>query len=89
MRLSLRQADILEALATDEKLLQQGGGVPDVQQGETKYVLILGLCSSYLIPNKNTEKVIPHLYFIPNLAVSCSRLRRANLGALDSKISLM
>lgn len=30
VRLSLRQADILAALASDEKLLSQGGGVPDV-----------------------------------------------------------
>ncbi|OCK82549.1 glutamate-cysteine ligase Gcs1 [Lepidopterella palustris CBS 459.81] len=33
VRLSLRQADILAALASDEKLLHQGGGVPDVQRG--------------------------------------------------------
>ncbi|TKA68233.1 Glutamate--cysteine ligase [Cryomyces minteri] len=33
VRLSLRQADILTALATDEKLLSQGGGVPDLQRG--------------------------------------------------------
>ncbi|KAF2185694.1 GCS-domain-containing protein, partial [Zopfia rhizophila CBS 207.26] len=36
VRLSLRQADILEALATDKKLLHQGGGVPDVQRGEVR-----------------------------------------------------
>ncbi|KAK8241558.1 glutamate-cysteine ligase-like protein [Phyllosticta capitalensis] len=36
VRLSLRQADILEALASDEKLLSQGGGVPDVQRGDPK-----------------------------------------------------
>ncbi|KAJ9638989.1 glutamate--cysteine ligase [Coniosporium tulheliwenetii] len=36
VRLSLRQADILAALASDEKLLKQGGGVPDVQRGEAK-----------------------------------------------------
>jgi glutamate--cysteine ligase catalytic subunit len=36
VRLSLRQADILAALATDEKLLQQGGGVPDVQTGDAQ-----------------------------------------------------
>lgn len=35
VRLSLRQADILAALATDEKLLAEGGGVPDVQTGDT------------------------------------------------------
>lgn len=34
VRLSLRQADILAALATDEKLLAKGGGVPDVQTGD-------------------------------------------------------
>ncbi|KAF2817688.1 putative glutamate-cysteine ligase Gcs1 [Mytilinidion resinicola] len=36
VRLSLRQADILAALAADEKLLEQGGGVPDVQRGHVK-----------------------------------------------------
>lgn len=36
VRLSLRQADILEALANDEELLKQGGGVPDVKRGEAK-----------------------------------------------------
>ncbi|KAK7509786.1 glutamate-cysteine ligase-domain-containing protein [Phyllosticta citriasiana] len=36
VRLSLRQADILDALAHDEKLLNQGGGVPDVQRGDPK-----------------------------------------------------
>ena len=30
VKLSLRQADILEALAADEKLKQKGGGVPDI-----------------------------------------------------------
>lgn len=35
VRLSLRQADILAALATDKKLLAEGGGVPDVQTGDT------------------------------------------------------
>ena len=38
VRLSLRQADILEALAKDEKLLKEGGGVPGVQEGQNKYV---------------------------------------------------
>ncbi|KAF2005601.1 glutamate-cysteine ligase, partial [Amniculicola lignicola CBS 123094] len=36
VRLSLRQADILAALASSEKLLAQGGGVPDVQRGTVK-----------------------------------------------------
>lgn len=36
VRLSLRQADILAALANDEKLLQQGGGVPDLQTGNAE-----------------------------------------------------
>jgi glutamate--cysteine ligase catalytic subunit len=36
VRLSLRQADILQALAADEKLLNQGGGVPDLQRGPEK-----------------------------------------------------
>jgi len=36
VRLSLRQADILAALANDEKLLKDGGGVPDVQKTTPK-----------------------------------------------------
>lgn len=36
VRLSLRQADILAALAADEKLLRQGGGVPDIEKGPVK-----------------------------------------------------
>lgn len=36
VKLSLRQADILEALANDEELLRQGGGVPDLAKGEVK-----------------------------------------------------
>lgn len=36
VKLSLRQADILVALANDEKLLKQGGGVPDIRRGEGK-----------------------------------------------------
>lgn len=34
VKLSLRQADILAALASDEELLKQGGGVPDIQRGD-------------------------------------------------------
>lgn len=36
VKLSLRQADILEALASDPELLKQGGGVPDLARGHTK-----------------------------------------------------
>lgn len=43
VRLSLRQADILAALATDEKLLKQGGGVPDVRRGEEKFVSCINI----------------------------------------------
>ncbi len=32
VKLSLRQADILESLAKDEALCRQGGCVPDLQQ---------------------------------------------------------
>lgn len=38
VKLSLRQADILEALANDPELIQQGGGVPDLVRGEEKSV---------------------------------------------------
>ena len=43
VKLSLRQADILEALASDAELLKQGGGVPDLAVGEAKYDLFLDL----------------------------------------------
>lgn len=33
VKLSLRQAGILEALASDEELLKQGGGVPELATG--------------------------------------------------------
>ena len=33
VKLSLRQADILAALADDAKLVAQGGGVPDIRTG--------------------------------------------------------
>lgn len=36
VKLSLRQADILEALASDAELLKQGGGVPDLARGRPK-----------------------------------------------------
>ncbi|KAK4965619.1 glutamate--cysteine ligase [Elasticomyces elasticus] len=35
VKLSLRQSDILAALADDETLLKQGGGVPELERGET------------------------------------------------------
>lgn len=35
MLLSLRQAEILEALATDKELEKQGGCVPDLQDVDT------------------------------------------------------
>jgi len=36
VRLSLRQADILRALAADEKLIKEGGGVPEVNTVKKK-----------------------------------------------------
>lgn len=47
VRLSLRQADILEALAKDEKLLRQGGGVPDLVEGADKYATSTVALSGY------------------------------------------
>ena len=37
VKLSLRQADILQALANDAELLKQGGGVPDLARGQQRY----------------------------------------------------
>lgn len=42
VKLSLRQADILEALASDAELLKQGGGVPDLARGKAEYVVSAG-----------------------------------------------
>ena len=36
VKLSLRQADILEALANDAELIKQGGGVPGLNEGTAK-----------------------------------------------------
>ncbi|KJX96948.1 glutamate-cysteine ligase like protein [Zymoseptoria brevis] len=36
VKLSLRQADILAALASDAELIKQGGGVPDLKVGDEK-----------------------------------------------------
>ena len=41
VKLSLRQAEILEALAKDEELLKQGGGVPDIAKGVVKYICLV------------------------------------------------
>jgi len=38
VRLSLRQADILAALAANESLQKAGGGVPDINKPATKSV---------------------------------------------------
>lgn len=38
VKLSLRQADILMALASNAELLKQGGGVPDLVRGQPTYV---------------------------------------------------
>lgn len=43
VKLSLRQADILEALANDEELVKQGGGVPALNVGESKYISAMDL----------------------------------------------
>lgn len=37
VKLSLRQADILTALASDPELLKQGGGVPDLATGDAEH----------------------------------------------------
>lgn len=45
VRLSLRQADILDALANDAKLLEAGGGVPDLKRGTPTYEPDLDVCA--------------------------------------------
>ena len=38
VKLSLRQAAILEELANNPELIKQGGGVPDLNEGTKKYI---------------------------------------------------
>jgi hypothetical protein len=83
VRLSLRQADILAALATDEKLLAEGGGVPDVQTGDTKYVRsnhdgesILTTAEGYPIQRQS---------FTLSSGALCSRQPLENHGVLASR----
>lgn len=59
MKLSLRQAEILEQLAKDEELLKQGGGVPDLAVGSCKYVCPLPLASQGANGNPRDERKAP------------------------------
>ena len=85
VRLSLRQADILEALAKDESLSHQGGCVPEIQHIErynplqwTEYV------SSHI--ETITEQATNSPFFTLNSAASCLSRRLALHGELDSRI---
>lgn len=64
VKLSLRQADILEALATDPELLKQGGGVPDLARGPVQYALNPRTFS--LITNGKTVRPSRHPRFTPS-----------------------
>ena len=86
VRLSLRQSDILEALASDEKLKQQGGGVAGIDPGKETYATnsncaLLTVLYYYL----DTRPGFQH--FIRNLAGLCWKPRLASHGVAISKIS--
>lgn len=65
VRLSLRQADILQSLAQDEELLAKGGCVPGIQHVE-------GLDAKHLSSHSLTlSEEISYRYSILNLVGSC------------------
>lgn len=72
VKLSLRQADILHALAEDEKLLQQGGGVPDLIEGtKTNKSVLFTIAYIRLLICRALEMMRLHLHFTLNLVVLC------------------
>lgn len=83
VRLSLRQADILDALAKDEALQKQGGCVPDLQK-VARYARNLGMKLGVLKDPGMEDRCRPST---PNLAGSCLKLHRVNHGASASTIS--
>jgi len=82
--LSLRQADILTALAQDEELCTEGGCVPDLQDVD-RYSCI-SPCVKHFLTSIGQALCRS---FILNLADSCWRLRLENHGALASRIYWM
>jgi len=74
--LSLRQADILHALAEDEKLCADGGCVPDLQDVEKNKLVPLSPHSALLMIV--VAPLCPSS--IPNLGVLCWRLPLASHG---------
>jgi hypothetical protein len=76
-RLSLRQNEILEELANDEKLKRAGGAVPGLQ------VTVRYSCEGVdVVPRKI------FLLFIPNMDDICLKRRLGNHMVMISRISL-
>lgn len=73
VRLSLRQADILEALASDEKLLAQGGGVDEIQRGSARYCLSVVRHAGVVLIVFVAGPARQPPFSIQSSAVSCSR----------------
>lgn len=88
VKLSLRQADILAALANDAELIAQGGGVPELTRGPDRYAHSM---KSFFNPSDpfNTEVRGQHPPFILNSVGSCWRPLLESRGELDSKICWM
>lgn len=82
VRLSLRQADILEALASDEKLLAQGGGVDEIQRGSARYCLSATHDAGLVLIVFVTGPARQLPFSTPSSAVSCSRRLLDDHGAL-------
>jgi len=88
VRLSLRQADILAALASSEELLEQADDVDDVNVGKPKYesfsIIILGDS----IVTAILDRIMLLQSSTQSLGASCSRPPQVNHGGLVSRISL-
>jgi hypothetical protein len=77
-RLSLRQNEILEELANDEKLKKAGGAVPGLQN-TVRYLLSILKCGLTLIVLKRIFR-----HFIPSMDGICWKLPLGNHTATTS-----
>lgn len=83
--LSLRQAEILLALAEDEKLQDKGGVVPDLQVvKKTKYAPLLS--SKHMLTQIEDLRFLSSILSLVDI---CWRLHLASHGALDSRTCWM
>lgn len=82
-RLSLRQNEILEELANDEKLKRAGGAVPGLQHTvrHTSSLALRLIILNHVVPKKTSR------LSILNMDVTCLKLHQEDLTATISEIS--